>query len=102
MADTTPPMPAWPKRDSYRNSNHYLTRIAEICYERAMKEAYAARLKVAVDMLKLIVQVDRGSLPHTVLEMERKLDKIKAAGERARIALDAIGPIPESEGERRE
>lgn len=47
-------LPSWPDMNSFRNSNKYITRVAEIMYERARAEAALARLRVAVEMLKEI------------------------------------------------
>lgn len=98
-------LPSWPKRESLDTASIDAW-PQEIAYERAMKEAYAARLRLAVEALKIAEQA-RSEVRHAkevgpnwytrgergmhaqVLMWDGK------AGEAVAKALAAIGEVPQ-------
>lgn len=70
---TQHPLPAWPEMPAP-------SVLYSAAYERAMKEAYAARLRVAVDLLKVVAADD----DHYTNAYHFDANK----------ALEAIGPLP--------
>jgi hypothetical protein len=80
---TTKPMPAWPT-DTTPHDGHGGCAECE-AYERALKEAYAARLKIAVEAL-LDIEDSR----------EISAEQRRWVGDKLR----EIGPLPDEQHER--
>ncbi len=82
----TKTMPPWPD-----SSLHFGMRLSLLDYERALKEAYAARLKVAVAELDRIQQVSKARVEIAGGKYATHHEDYEMW---AREALAAIGPLP--------
>lgn len=82
-------MPEWPKLGVYagyrdNGETYFAVHSEATAYERAMKEAYAARLKVAVEALASVGSSLGCKYGDNVVSI--------------RELLDIIGPLPEATG----